>query len=316
MESALVTGGAGFIGSHVAEALVNRGVRVRILDNLSTGYVDNFAPFREQVEFVNADVTNRDELIPALEGVDTVFHLAALASVPLSVENPLAVNRACTDGTLNLLDVAVKQGIRRLVYSASSACYGDKPTMANREEDIPEPLSPYAVAKLAGEYYCQAFYRTYGLETVGLRYFNVFGPRQDPNSHYSAVIPIFISRILSGRQPTVYGDGKQSRDFTFVDNIVHANLLAASTEGVAGNVFNIADGRSITLLELIAALGQLLDRPINPVHDDPRPGEIRDSMADINKATRLLGYRPQVDFHEGLRRSIDYYKSVIQPVAT
>ena len=309
----LVTGAAGFIGSHVAQALVAKGRDVRILDNLSTGFVENFAAFREQVEFIHADLGDAKEVDRAAEGVDTIFHLAALASVPLSIENPVEVNRSCVDGTLNVLSAAVKQGVRRVVYSASSACYGDKPFLANRESDLPEPLSPYAVAKLAGEYYCQAFYQTHGLETVGLRYFNVFGPRQDPNSHYSAVIPIFISRLLAGEPPTVFGDGGQSRDFTFVANVVHANLLAAeaAADKAAGQVFNIADGRSITLLELLAALGELLGCSVEPIHAPARQGEVRDSMADISKATRDLGYRPQVGFHDGLKRSIEYYKSIL-----
>ncbi len=310
MKTFLVTGGAGFIGSHVAQRLASQGHTVRIIDNLCTGYESNLAEFKDQIEFVNADVCDSLDLLEKFEGVDCVFHLAALASVPLSVEKPAEVNRACVDATLAVLQAAQQTGVRRVVYSASSACYGDKPFSANRESDIPDPMSPYAVAKLTGEYYCRAFYKTYGLETVCLRYFNVFGPRQDPNSHYAAVIPIFISRILNGKQPVVYGDGGQSRDFTFVSNVVDANILASTNEHAAGHVFNIADGRSITLLQLLDQLRELLKVDIEPIHDPPRVGEIRDSMADITQANRILGYIPAISFNDGLAQSIEHYRGV------
>ena len=312
MTTYLVTGGAGFIGSNIAEALVRRGDRVRILDNLSTGRVENLAGFRSEVEFVAGDLSDASLVRAALQGVDVVYHQAALASVPLSVERPLDTNLACVTGTLQLLDLARRASVRRLIYAASSSLYGDQPTSAKRETDAPDPLSPYAVAKLSGEYYCRAFHHTYGLETVCLRYFNVFGPRQDPDSPYSAVIPLFIAAMLEGRQPTVFGDGKQSRDFTFVENVVHGNLLAADAEGIAGMSFNLADGQSTDLLTLIRMLNEMLGLSIGVSHQPPRAGDVRESMADISSARRLLGYEPQVTFEEGLQRSIEYYRAIYE----
>ena len=312
MRTFLVTGGAGFIGSHIAETLVERGDKVRVLDNLSTGHLSNMDTFRDQVEFIQGDVADADTVARAVEGVDCVFHQAALASVPKSIEAPLESNAACVTGTLTVLDAARRAGVRRVVYAASSAAYGDRPTSPKLETDLPEPISPYGAAKLAGEYYCQAFAGTYGFETVCLRYFNVFGPRQDPDSPYSAVIPLFITAILDGRQPVVYGDGLQSRDFVFVANVVQANLLAAEAEGVAGRTFNVADGRSINLLRLIEAINRLLGTEVQPRHDAARPGDVRESEADIARARELLGYEPAIDFDEGLRRSIDYYRQVAQ----
>ena len=231
MRSFLVTGGAGFIGSHIAEALVRRGDRVRVLDNLSSGFLANLDGFRDRIEFIEGDVTDRDAAAEAVAGVDCIFHEAALASVPASVERPLDSHAACATGTVTLLDAARRAGVRRVVFAASSAVYGDQPTSAKRETDLPAPLSPYAAAKVASEAYCHAFWATYGLETVAIRYFNVFGPRQDPTSQYSAVIPIFITAMLAGRQPVIFGDGRQLRDFSFVGNVVHANLLAADAAG-------------------------------------------------------------------------------------
>ncbi len=311
MRTFLVTGGAGFIGSHIAEALVRRGDQVRVLDNLSTGHLSNLDSFRDQVEFIEGDIQNADTVARAVEGVDCVFHEAALASVPRSVEFPLATNAHCVTGTLTLLDTARRAGVRRVVYAASSSAYGDKPFSSKRESDLPDPISPYGVAKLAGEYYCKAFTATYGFETVCLRYFNVFGPRQDPGSPYSAVIPLFITAILQGRQPTIFGDGHQSRDFTFVENVVHANLLAADAEGVAGKVFNCANGKTTSLLALMELLNRQLETQVEPIFAPPRPGDVRDSMADITQAIKQLGYEPQADFEEGLRRSIDYYRSIV-----
>ena len=270
MRSFLVTGGAGFIGSHVAEALVNRGDRVRVLDDLSTGHRSNMDGFRQRIEFIEGDVTDADLVARAVEGVDCVFHEAALASVPASVERPLASHAACATGTVTLLDAARRAGVRRVVYAASSAAYGDQPNSSKRETDLPSPLSPYAAAKAAGELYCQAFWSTFGLETVAIRYFNVFGPRQDPNSQYSAVIPLFITAMLAGRQPVIYGDGHQSRDFSFVANVVHANLLAADAADVAGRVINAADGRSIDLLKLLDVLNHLLGTNVQPRFAPPR----------------------------------------------
>jgi UDP-glucose 4-epimerase len=310
MRTNLVTGGAGFIGSHIATALVERGDRVRILDNLSTGHLSNLSHLEGRIEFIKADLNDVAALEKALRDVDCVFHNAALASVPRSVEAPLDTNAACVTGTLTLLDQARRNGVRRLVYAASSSAYGDQPTSSKRETDLPAPISPYGAAKLAAEYYCQAFTATYGFETVAIRYFNVFGPRQDPNSQYSAVIPLFITAMLADHQPTVYGDGGQSRDFTYVANVVHGNLLAADATGVAGRMFNVANGKSTSLLELIAVLNDLLSVKVRPKFAPARVGDVRESLADITQARKWLGYEPQVDFEEGLRRSIAYYKQV------
>ncbi len=310
MQTFLVTGGAGFIGSHIATALVERGDKVRVLDNLSAGYLSNLEHIADRVEVIEGDVSDAETCARAVVGVDCVFHQAALASVPRSVAEPLATNAACVTGTVTLLDAARKADVRRVVYAGSSSAYGDRPTSSKRETDLPNPLSPYAAAKLAAENYCQAFTSTYGLETVTVRYFNVFGPRQDPTSEYSAVIPLFITAILEGRTPIVYGDGRQSRDFTYVENVVHGNLLAADAEGVAGRVMNVANGKQTDLLELLAAINRVLDTDVKPEHRDARAGDVRESLADITVARELLRYEPQIDFDEGLRRSIDYYKSV------
>ena len=297
----LVTGGAGFIGSHIAEALVARGDRVRVLDNLSTGLMSNLDGFRRQIEFIEGDVLDPAAVAEAVRGVDCVFHEAALASVPLSVERPLEVHAAGATATLTLLDAARRAGVRRVVYAASSAAYGNQPQSPKRESDLPAPVSPYAAAKLGGELYCQAFTATYGLETVALRYFNVYGPRQDPQSPYSAVIPLFITAMLAGRQPLIYGDGRQSRDFSYVGNVVSANLLAADAPAVAGRVINVANGKSIDLLALVEVLNRLLGTRLSPRHEPPRTGDVRESLADITLARQLLGYQPAVDFEEGLR---------------
>jgi UDP-glucose 4-epimerase len=304
----LVTGGAGFIGSHIASALVERGDRVRIFDNLSTGHRGNVDRLVEHVEFIQGDLVNRLDVERAVDGVEVVFHEAALASVPRSVEAPLATNAACVTGTVNLLDVARRSGVRRVVYGGSSSAYGDQPTPQKHERLLPAPLSPYAAAKLAGEYYCQAFTATYGLETVTLRYFNVFGPRQDPKSEYAAVIPKFITEMLAGRRPTIFGDGKQSRDFTYIDNVVRGNLLAADAADAVGRTINVACGQSYNLLQLVAGINRALDTDIEPIFEPPRAGDVRESLADITLARKLLGYEPTVDFDEGLRRTIDYYR--------
>ena len=312
MGTYLVTGGAGFIGSHIAEALVQRGDRVRILDNLSTGRRENIASIADDVEFVEVDVADQAAVERALRGVENVFHQAALASVPRSVEYPLDTNLACVTGTVTLLDQARRAGVRRVVYAGSSSAYGDQPSSSKRETDLLQPLSPYAAAKLGAEMYCQAFFHTYGLQTVTLRYFNVFGPRQDPASPYSAVIPLFITALLEGRPPIVYGDGRQSRDFTFVANVVHGNLLAmdSTSAEVPGQCINVADGQATTLLELLATLNEMLGTQVAPRFEPPRVGDVRESMADITRARTLLGYEPPVAFHEGLRRSIHYYRSM------
>ena len=311
MRTFLVTGGAGFIGSHIATALAKRGDQVRVLDNLTTGFRSNLDHLPD-IEIIEGDITDAPTVAKAVRGVDCVFHQAALASVPRSVEFPLDTNHACVTGTVTVLDQARREGVRRVVYAASSSAYGDQPYSSKREVDLPAPLSPYAVAKLAGEYYCQAFYHTYGLETVGIRYFNVFGPRQDPDSPYSAVIPLFITKMLAGESPSIYGDGLQTRDFTFVENVVHGNLLAADAPDAVGHVINVANGRTTSLLTLIDSLNRLLGTNVQPIHEDPRVGDVRDSLADITLAHQLLGYEPPVDFEAGLARSIDYYKQLVQ----
>ena len=307
MANYLVTGGAGFIGSHITTRLVEDGHSVRVLDNLSTGSRANIAHLAGRIEFIDAEITDAKLVRMAVKGIDTVFHLAALASVPRSIEQPLQTHNACVTGTVTLLDVAQQEGVRRIVYAASSSAYGDQPEMPKHERQIPSVLSPYAAAKLAGEYYMQAFANCYPLETVCLRYFNVFGPRQDPGSPYSAVIPLFVKALLTGERPIIYGDGKQSRDFTYVDNVVEANLLAAHAEGVSGKVYNVACGNSFSLLDLLTTLCQLLECPFDPEFATQRPGDVKHSWADISSAERDLGYNVKVGFHEGLRRTVEAY---------
>ena len=313
MRKVLVTGGAGFIGSHVVDALVARGDAVRVLDNLSTGKRDNLSAHLAagRVELIEGDIRDAAAVARAVQGIELVYHEAALASVPRSVEAPLESHHACATGTLTVLDQARRAGVRRVVYAASSSCYGDQPQTSKRESDPVVPLSPYAAAKLAGEMYCQAFYHTYGLETVGLRYFNVFGPRQDPQGAYAAVIPRFITAILAGAPITVFGDGMQSRDFTYVSNVVDGNLLAGEASGVAGQMINLANGRSDSLLQLITTLEALLSTRANVRHEPARAGDVRDSLADIYLARRLLKYEPRVDLEEGLRRSLPYYRQYV-----
>ena len=311
MTSYLVTGGAGFIGSHIATALVGRGDRVRVLDNLSTGSRQNLAHLGDRVELIEGDLLDREAVDRAIAGIDVVYHQAALASVPRSVAKPLDTNAACVTGTLNVLDAARQADVRRVIYAGSSSVYGNQPVKSKRESDLPCPLSPYAAAKLAGEYYCQAFTETYGMETVVIRYFNVFGPRQDPASEYSAVIPLFVTAMLAGHRPTVFGDGSQSRDFTFIDNVVQGNLAAADSPDAVGRVLNVACGRKFSLLELIASINQVLGTNLEPIFAPPRAGDVRESLADISAARKVLGYSPVIDFEEGLRRSIEYYRSLM-----
>jgi UDP-glucose 4-epimerase len=307
MAHCLVTGGAGFIGSHLVDALLARGHDVRVLDNFSTGSRDNLADAWGRVEVVEGDLTRPDDVGRAAEGAEVIFHQGALASVPRSVADPVATHAACATGTLNVLQAARAAGARRVVYAASSSAYGNSTAALKREDDPVRPLSPYAVAKLAGEHYCAAFHEVYGLETVRLRYFNVFGPRQAPGSPYSAVIPRFIEAMAAGRRPTVYGDGLQARDFTYVDNVVQANLLAAEAPRAAGRLYNVACGRSTSLLTLIAALSELLGTDLEPAYAEPRPGDVRDSLADVSRARQELGYCPSVGLMEGLRRCVAYY---------
>ena len=309
MPLSLVTGGAGFIGSHLVEALLARGDRVRVLDNVSTGRKENLAGVWHQIEFAQGDVTDSTAVQRAIAGVDFVFHQAALASVPRSVDAPLETHAACTTGTLLLLDAARKAGVKRFVFAASSSAYGNKPTPVKRETDLPSPLSPYAAAKLAAEHYCHAFYHSYGLETVCLRYFNVFGPRQDPSGPYAAVIPLFIESLLAGKSPKIYGDGKQTRDFTYVGNVVQANLLAstAPAERIASSpsrVFNIGSGSAISLVDLLSHLNVLCGTKIAANFQPPRTGDVRDSLADISLAQRILGYQSSVTLREGLEKTV------------
>jgi nucleoside-diphosphate-sugar epimerase len=307
----LVTGGAGFIGSHLVEALVKRGETVRVIDNFSTGSPANLAPHADKITLFEADIRHLEALRPALAGVDYVLHQAAIPSVPRSVADPLLTHEACATGTLNLLIAARDAGVKRFVYAASSSAYGDIDGEYKVETMPPHPLSPYAVAKLIGEQYCAVFNHIYGLPTVALRYFNVFGPRQDPNSPYSAVIPLFATRMLRGEAPLIYGDGLQSRDFTFIDNVVHGNLLAchADPARVGGEVLNLACGDSISLLDLVNALNALLGTHITPSFAEPRPGDVKHSRADSSKAGRLLGFEQQVPFHEGLARTVAWFKT-------
>lgn len=305
----LVTGGAGFIGSHIAAALSGAGARVRVLDDLSTGHAENVEEIGGGVDFIRGGLTDEDALARALEGVEVVFHEAAIPSVPRSVESPEETHRACVDGTFALLSAAKRAGVRRVVYAASSSAYGDQPTLPKVEDMRPEPLSPYAAAKLVGEYYCQVWTRVYGFETVCLRYFNVFGPRQDPSSQYSGVISRFISALASGERPVIYGDGEQSRDFTYVSNVVDGNLRAAESAPAVGRVINLATGRRTTLNELLDALKRLTDRAeVEAEHREPRVGDVRHSLADITRARDLLGFEPQVGLEEGLRKTLDWWK--------
>jgi UDP-glucose 4-epimerase len=306
----LVTGGAGFIGSHIATALAERGDKVRVLDNLCSGNRANLAHIAGKVEFIEGDVLDAKQVEKAVAGVDVVFHQAALASVPRSLDKPLDTHAACATGTLNVLDAARRGGVRRVVYAGSSSAYGNQPTASKRETDLLDPLSPYAAAKLAGEMYCQSYFASFGLETVVVRYFNVFGPRQDPNGEYSAVIPKFVVAMLAGKRPTIFGDGLQSRDFTYVENVVRGNLAAAETSAAAGGTFNVACGRQYNLLELIASINRVLRTKIEPIFQPARAGDVRDSLADITAARETLGYEPAIDFDEGLRRSIDYYRTL------
>jgi len=306
----LVTGAAGFIGRSIAAALLARGELVRGIDSFITGKRANLAGL-EAMEFIEGDLSDPAACARACAGVEIVFHEAALASVPRSVADPVSTNVHCVDATLNLLVAARAAGVRRVIYAGSSSAYGDTPTLPKHEGMLPNPISPYAVAKLAGELYMRAFARVYGLETVVLRYFNVFGPFQDPTSQYSGVLAVFCRKMLAGEQPTIYGDGNQSRDFTYIDNVVHANLLAAGApaEKVSGQMMNTATGTRITLKETFELLCELTGHKGEPIYAPERAGDIRDSLADIRLAGELLGYEPIVDFREGLRRTVEWYRA-------
>jgi len=303
----LVTGGAGFIGSHLAAELVDRGERVRIVDNLSTGKRRNLDVVPDG-EFVEGDLADRAVAERAVAGVDYVLHQAAIPSVPRSIQDPITSNRSNIDATLNVLVAARDAGVKRLVYAGSSSAYGDTPTLPKREDMPTSPLSPYALQKLVGEQYCQMFTRLYGFETVTIRYFNVFGPRQDPSSPYSGVISLFISALVDGRQPTIYGDGEQTRDFTYVANVVDGVLRACEAPGAAGETINVATGGRISLNDLFAELRALTGSAIEPAYAQPRAGDVKHSQADISKAKRILGYEPGVTLKEGLRRTLEWYR--------
>lgn len=314
----LVTGGAGFIGSHLVDALVRRGRPVRVLDNLSTGKRANLAAVLDRIEFVEGDILDLGTVRAAMRGVRRVFHQAALRSVPRSVDDPLSSNRANVEGTLNILVAARDAGVERVVYASSSSVYGRTSVLPLHEELAPAPVSPYAVSKLGGEYYCRVFTALYGLPTVSLRYFNVFGPRQDPESQYAAVIPRFVTAALRGESLEVHGDGRQSRDFTYVDNVVVANCLAAENDRAAGEVFNVACHQQQSLLDIVEALGRALAGEAPPLrwhHAPPRPGDVRHTLADIGKARRLLGYDVAVPFAEGLARTVEAFREGLEPLA-
>lgn len=304
----LVTGGAGFIGSHIVERLVRDGHHTRVLDDFSSGKESNLDSFRSDIDIVTGDIRDAAIVNEAMKGVNIVFHEAALGSVPRSVADPLTTHEVNMTGTLNVLLAAREAGVKRVVYASSSSVYGETPVLPKREEMPPQPLSPYALSKLVGEHYASVFKHVYGFEVVALRYFNIFGPRQDPESQYAAVIPRFIMALLEGKSPVVYGDGLQSRDFTYVDNVVDANLLASEADGVAGQAFNVACGGRYTLLDLLARLKEILGSDIEPIHEAARAGDVKDSQASIEAAERALGYRVSVDFEEGLQRTAGWYR--------
>lgn len=308
MEKCLVTGGAGFIGSNICRKLVSQGCFVRVVDNLLTGKKSNLKDVIDKIEFIEADMGDEEVAHTAMKNIDVVLHQGALPSVPRSVDEPAATHKHCVDATFTLLLAARDAGIKRFVYASSSSAYGDTPTSPKVETMLPQPLSPYAVGKLVGEYYCSVFYKVFGLETISLRYFNVFGPHQDPTSQYAAAIPAFVTAILKDTPPTVYGDGLQSRDFTYVDNVVQANLLAARAGNTAGDVINIACGQAITVNETIEVINATLGKNIKPIYTDPRPGDVKHSLADISAAENLIGFKPKVSFKQGLQLAIDWYR--------
>ena len=309
MASYLVTGGGGFIGSTLVRALVERGERVRVLDDFSTGSKTNLESVGDRIELIEGDVSDPVACRQAVAGMDYVLHQAAIPSVARSVDDPVSSNRANVTGTLNVLVAARDARVKRLVFASSSSVYGETEVLPKVETMPERPVSPYALTKLAGEKYCVMFHRLYGFETVSLRYFNIFGPRQNPNSPYSAVISRFVASALDGKRPTVHGDGEQSRDFTYVENVVQANLLACHAEGAAGGVFNIGTGERHSLNQLLRLLGGIVGRELDPEHTAPRAGDVRHSLADIGQARSVLGYEPRVRFEDGLRRTVEWYRS-------
>ena len=305
----LVTGGGGFIGSHLVERLLRDGREVRVLDNFSTGHRGNLADIGGEVELVEGDIQSYERVHTAVRGCELVFHLAALPSVPRSVQDPLTSTASNVTGTLNVLLAARDEDVRRVVFASSSSVYGPESEFPQRENAPARPISPYGVSKLAAEGYCRAFTRVYGLETVAVRYFNVFGPRQDPLSQYAAVIPNFITAVMAGERPVIYGDGEQSRDFTYIDNTVDGTVLAASAEGAAGETFNVACGDSLSLNQLLENIRELSGKPVEAVYTDPRPGDVPRSLADISRAREVLGYEPAVDIRAGIEKTFVHFSS-------
>ena len=303
----LVTGGAGFIGSHIVEELIKRGMQVRVIDNLSTGRRENLRHLMDEIEFIEGDIRDVTVVNRVMNGVHVVLHQAAIASVPQSIQDPKETTETNLNGTLHLLMAARDVGVRRVVYASSCAVYGDVPILPKVEDALPAPLSPYAAAKLAGEYYCRVFYQVYGLKTVCLRYFNVFGPRQDPHSLYAAVIPKFITLAFAKKPLIVYGDGEQSRDFSFVENVVQANLLACEADEAVGETFNIGGGKKTSINQLVEELRKIFEADLSIAYSEPSPGDVKHSVASIEKAKRLLGYESSVTFRDGLRRTVEWY---------
>ncbi len=309
MNKFLVTGGAGFVGSSICRKLVSQGCFVRVVDNLLTGKKANLAEVIDKIEFIQADMGDSEVAQSVVKDIDVVFHQGALPSVPLSIDDPAATHKHCVDATFTLLLAARDAGVKRFVYAASSSAYGDAPTSPKVETMPCNPLSPYAVGKLVGEYYCSVFSGVFGLETVALRYFNVFGPHQDPKSQYAAAVPAFVTGILKDQPPTIYGDGEQSRDFTYIDNVVSANLLAARAEKTNGEVVNVACGQAVTVNEIIAMINKLLGKNVKPIYADARAGDVKHSLADITAAQNLIGFDPVVSFADGLELAIDWYRN-------
>ncbi|MCL4469025.1 MAG: SDR family oxidoreductase [Deltaproteobacteria bacterium] len=314
MDKFLITGGAGFIGSNIADRLLEQGHSVRVIDNFLTGKRENLskALSSQRFELIEGDIRNLDTVRRACEGIDFVLHEAAIPSVPRSIDDPIATNEVNINGTLNVLKASYENKVRRVVYAASSSAYGDTAVLPKKEDMIPSPLSPYAVSKLTGEYYCRVFTSVYGLETVSLRYFNIFGPRQDPNSTYAAVVPRFITALLKGESPTVYGDGEQSRDFTYIENVIHANINACyAPPAAAGRVLNIACGTRFTLNTVLRKLEEIFDKKANPKYLPAKKGDVKHSQADITNAANYIQYKIEVDFETGLRRTVDYFALIV-----